>query len=459
MSGVGIYIGNSPGHPGSNVSIYDNLVYNCGQAGLNWSDELGLGQTTTGISFYNNIVYNCHGGFEVDYYPGLGTVNFSVINNTFYNNRTLREILIVPTHAYLNSCVIENNILDNATGNAYAIDDSDYSSGGITIDYNLYYNSAGFWNPSSAFGTNYVQGNPLLTNPTSDFSLQSGSPAVDAGLSNGAPAADYIGTSRPQGAGYDIGAYEYQTTAGSTPTVATSAASGITTNAATLNGSLTALGSSSPVSVSFDWGTDTSYTGGNIAATPSSITAVPTTFFASLSGLTAGTTYHYRAKAVGTTTVYGSDQQFTTSNAPAPLAITTSTLQNGNVGLAYSQTLAATGGTAPYNWTIAAGTLPPGLSLNYSGVISGIPTTAVSQTSVTFQVTDSKNLTATTSLTISVAYSVWDVNMDGTVNVLDIILITQNYSETGTPGWIREDVNNDGVINVLDAILVGQHTN
>jgi hypothetical protein len=47
--------------------------------------------------------------------------------------------------------------------------------------------------------------------------------------------------------------------------------------------------------------------------------------------------------------------------------------------------------------------------------------------------------------------------MDGTVNVLDLILVNQHLGETGTPGWIPEDVNADGVINVLDSILVSQH--
>ncbi len=51
----------------------------------------------------------------------------------------------------------------------------------------------------------------------------------------------------------------------------------------------------------------------------------------------------------------------------------------------------------------------------------------------------------------------WDVNCDGSVNVLDLTLIGQHFGETGEPGWIREDINDDGSINVGDMILVGQH--
>ena len=54
-------------------------------------------------------------------------------------------------------------------------------------------------------------------------------------------------------------------------------------------------------------------------------------------------------------------------------------------------------------------------------------------------------------------YPDWDVNQDGKVNVLDMIMIAHHWMETGTPGWIREDVNKDGVVNVLDLIIVGHH--
>src|SRR5438034_2112851 len=57
---------------------------------------------------------------------------------------------------------------------------------------------------------------------------------------------------------------------------------------------------------------------------------------------------------------------------------TTSPLPAGTQGTAYSATLTGSGGTSPYSWPIASGTLPSGWSISSSetttGAIGGIPT-------------------------------------------------------------------------------------
>jgi serine protease len=61
---------------------------------------------------------------------------------------------------------------------------------------------------------------------------------------------------------------------------------------------------------------------------------------------------------------------------PAP-TVTTTSLPGGQVDVPYSQTVEATGGTPPYSWSLAAGTLPAGLSLDAdTGAVSGTPTAA-----------------------------------------------------------------------------------
>ncbi|MHC4713441.1 MAG: putative Ig domain-containing protein [Planctomycetota bacterium] len=93
--------------------------------------------------------------------------------------------------------------------------------------------------------------------------------------------------------------------------------------------------------------------------------------------------------------------------APADLVITTTSLPNGAVDTAYSETVSATGGVTPYTWSIDSGTLPAGLSLNSStGVISGTPTEADTD-NFTVKVTDSQGTpdTDTQALSITVVAS------------------------------------------------------
>ena len=61
---------------------------------------------------------------------------------------------------------------------------------------------------------------------------------------------------------------------------------------------------------------------------------------------------------------------------PAPLSVATAVLPSATAGSPYSAALTATGGTAPYSWSVVAGALPPGLSLSPTGFISGTPTSS-----------------------------------------------------------------------------------
>jgi hypothetical protein len=60
-------------------------------------------------------------------------------------------------------------------------------------------------------------------------------------------------------------------------------------------------------------------------------------------------------------------------------------------------------------------------------------------------------------ITINQLHDNWDVNGDGKANALDMVLVGQQWEETGLTGWIPEDTNEDGAINVLDMIVIGQH--
>jgi hypothetical protein len=65
------------------------------------------------------------------------------------------------------------------------------------------------------------------------------------------------------------------------------------------------------------------------------------------------------------------------------------------VGIFYSRTITASGGTSPYSFTVISGSLPPLLTLNpNTGVLSGTPTSSGSFT-FTIQATDSYGCTGT----------------------------------------------------------------
>ena len=94
------------------------------------------------------------------------------------------------------------------------------------------------------------------------------------------------------------------------------------------------------------------------------------------------------------------------STPPAtPITITTTTLTEGTTNTAYSATLAATGGSGTYTWSVASGSnLPAGLSLSSAGVISGTPTTAA-LASFTVNVADSETVPQTSSAPLKLAIS------------------------------------------------------
>ncbi len=90
--------------------------------------------------------------------------------------------------------------------------------------------------------------------------------------------------------------------------------------------------------------------------------------------------------------------------AGPPLAVSTSSLPGATVGIPVSETLAASGGSPPYHWSLQTGALPAGVVLGLGGTMSGTPTTAGNAT-FTVLVTDSATpaRSAAKPLTLAVA--------------------------------------------------------
>uniref|UniRef100_UPI0035B5530E putative Ig domain-containing protein n=1 Tax=Xanthomonas hortorum TaxID=56454 RepID=UPI0035B5530E len=93
---------------------------------------------------------------------------------------------------------------------------------------------------------------------------------------------------------------------------------------------------------------------------------------------------------------------YTLNIAAPPIVVAPSTLPAATRGTAYSQTLSASGGTAPYTYTLASGTLPAGLTLASNGTLSGNPTVEGSF-NFTVTATDAGSFTGNQAYSLTVA--------------------------------------------------------
>jgi hypothetical protein len=380
----------------SNFEIYDNYFHDTANNAI----FLGCEKTpasVTNINIYNNLFYNNANGCFIAYGEagGFTALNFKFINNTCYKNAQSgwNDITFGDATVNYQNCVIANNIIMPAVYNARPIVSNKPSLGGYTIDHNLFWSGEGKIYPESTTvprGTSAIVADPLLVNPPTDFSISANSPAKDAGSSTLTQTIDYIGTARPQGTKYDIGAYECITSLISLPAVVTDTASGLTTTGVTLNAHLTSKGSSSSVAVSFEYGITTSY-GNTIVGTPANLTNTGS-FNTNLSSLTPNTLYHYRAKATGDGTAYGSDQTFVTQTNNNPPVLNFIGNRNINRDTLLSFTISATDPNGDVlNYLVT--NLPSGATFNTSTrIFSWTPSLnqVGTYTNVRFQVSDGK---------------------------------------------------------------------
>ncbi|MGO4880806.1 MAG: putative Ig domain-containing protein [Bryobacteraceae bacterium] len=156
-------------------------------------------------------------------------------------------------------------------------------------------------------------------------------------------------------------------------------------------------------------------------------------------------------------------KEFALTIDPALSITTSSPLPTGTVGVNYSQTLRASGGSGQYSWSVSAGALPGGLSLNpATGAITGQPTTAGTP-SFTILVTDSDQATATKSFSVTINPAlVITTNSPlptGTVNVN----YAQTLSATGGSGQYSWSVSAGALpgglsLNPATGAITGQPT-
>jgi hypothetical protein len=104
----------------------------------------------------------------------------------------------------------------------------------------------------------------------------------------------------------------------------------------------------------------------------------------------AGGTFNFTIQGTDTSPNTGT-RAYSVNIGTNSLTVNPASLPNGTQNVAYSQTVAASGGTGPYTYAVSAGALPAGLSLNASsGAITGTPSGS-GLSAFTVRATDSLN--------------------------------------------------------------------
>ncbi|MEV0457279.1 fibronectin type III domain-containing protein [Catellatospora methionotrophica] len=122
-----------------------------------------------------------------------------------------------------------------------------------------------------------------------------------------------------------------------------------------------------------------------------------------ITGLTAGSTYTFRVAATNAAGTGPASAASAPVTVNAPPTLTFAPPPGGKVFTPYSHQLTVNGGTGPFTWSVSAGSLPDGITLNAAtGLLSGTPTVA-GTSSFTVRVTDAVGQSATRPVTLVIA--------------------------------------------------------
>ncbi|MDD5674299.1 MAG: choice-of-anchor Q domain-containing protein [Chitinivibrionales bacterium] len=203
---------------GGYITIRNNVFD--GAAGATIHGYSGDSAILPHVYIYNNLFMNAvYWGVLI----GDGANDWQVHNNTFCNNGEnindgQLEASFSTEHGVtaVVSAHVWNNIFyatHNGKGMALGSRDGPH----VTEDHNLFYSAQGgsaiSWS-GHVLGTGSITGDPQFLTAGSNFHLKNTSPAIDKALATNAPSSDFDGITRPQGTGFDIGAFEYQASTG-----------------------------------------------------------------------------------------------------------------------------------------------------------------------------------------------------------------------------------------------------
>jgi parallel beta-helix repeat protein len=209
------------------ATVENNVIWNNGVGG-------GSGINCDGVDdsiFRNNLLYNNHAsGISLYAIDGAhGSSNNKVYNNTIVMPAGARWAVNIPDDGVApppTGNAVENNILLTQDSFRGSILVAGAAVSGFHSDYNVVVSHfsdddgntsirLAAWQTATGNDLHSLVATPaqLFANPSAfHFELTSGSPAIDAGASLLDVPADIVGTPRPQGAAWDIGAYEFKPT-------------------------------------------------------------------------------------------------------------------------------------------------------------------------------------------------------------------------------------------------------
>ncbi|MGN7102218.1 putative Ig domain-containing protein [Ralstonia holmesii] len=121
---------------------------------------------------------------------------------------------------------------------------------------------------------------------------------------------------------------------------------------------------------------------------------------------------------------------YTLTIAAPSVTVSPATLPNPAIASAYSQTITAANGTAPYTYAVTAGALPAGLSLSTTGVLSGTPT-AGGTFNFTVTATDANSFTASRAYSVTIGAPTVTVNPAAATSAQVTTAYSQTFSATG----------------------------
>jgi hypothetical protein len=285
--------------------VHDNILHNPPSLGIAFAQSSGVG-----MKIYNNVIYNSgHGSFsgrsgirlrDGDHTSDEPNMEIEIYNNTLYDfgGGGDEGCLDLGNPNGPGVMKYRNNICVSTVGSQRYVSVSSVSQesqDNTTASHNVWYGGQSGTVPSWLQSDSDINVDPKFVNPTSparNFHLQASSPLIDAGIA--VPVArDVDSLSRPQGSGFEIGAYEWRSTGppDTEPPDEPTGLSGSSVSTSQINLSWTAADDNVGV---------THYTVHRGSSSGGPYTEIGSSSSTSYSdtGLAAATTYHYVVRAV-----------------------------------------------------------------------------------------------------------------------------------------------------------------